>query len=91
MKTLADFKREMKVGTRWRGYHHRYLLNFPGREVIKVTSTQFGFLDPETGKISWCHFPKASDIEITGDDFVNIYVDYGKPRGRVKLLTYKKI
>ncbi len=90
MKTLADFRREMKVGTRWEGYHYGEEKYLPEREVKNVDRNRFSFYDPETNVESGCNFPKSSHIEFDSEGWVNIYFH---PWGgdRFKALGYKKV
>jgi hypothetical protein len=100
MKTLADFKRAMKVGTRWSGYNHLYKSNMGVREVSKVKSTSFAFrMQKDDGSFvdSWCDFPKAPNIEFMDDGTVNIYAEtnyyFGSEHNteRKLLLSYKQV
>ena len=67
IKTIADFKRAMIVGTRWQA-SHRYIDGNPTppkdlgiREVGKVQSNSFAF---KTGRdrLSWCNWPKKAEF-----------------------------
>lgn len=87
MKTLADFKRAMKVGSYWTGFNHLYKSSLGLREVSKVQSNAFAFLIPESGQNSWCDFPKAKDIEFGEDGSVNIYGKW-RDEERVLKMTY---
>lgn len=91
MKTLADFKRALIVGSKWKTYNH--LCGDLGvGEVIKVRSKDLIF--ERIGKngekkISYFEFPKASDFEVDNEGNVNIYWDYCG--NRELILTYTKI
>ena len=68
MKTLADVKRAMTVGTHWEGINaNGYSLGV--REIVDVASTKVGFLTKKGDKevVSWCYFPKSKDVKFTGD------------------------
>ena len=82
MKTLADFKRTIKRGQKWSGYHHIGHKDLGIREVVAVLSNAFAFQDPNHNRPSWCDFPKAKDIEVMGDT-VKIC------QGKTLVLTYK--
>ena len=84
MKTLADFKRALTLGSKWIAYHNE--INPLGlREVSRVQSNAVAFKNPETYDDSWLHFPKASLIKCDGNT-ATIY----REDGRV-ILTYTKI
>ena len=63
MKTLADVKRKMTLGSKW-----RCVRLFEGgkdlgvREVGKVQGNAVAFLKPD-GKLSWLWWPKAKRSE----------------------------
>ena len=64
MKTLADVKRKMTLGSKW-----RCVRLFEGgkdlgvREVGKVQGNAVAFLKPD-GKLSWLWWPKAKDVQV---------------------------
>ena len=67
IKSIADFKRAMRIGTRWEALHE-YINNNPTppknlgiREVGKVQSNSFAF-KTESGALSWCDWPKKSEF-----------------------------
>ena len=71
MKTLADFKRAMQVGTVLKRKH----VNEAGeslRTVSRVKSNGIWLL-AENGKEAFLGFPKASEFEINGDGEAEIY------------------
>jgi hypothetical protein len=77
IKTIADFKRAMLLGTTWEATHE-YTDNNPTppknlgiREVGVVRTTNFGF---KTGRntISYCDWPKKS--EFSTEDNGNVVV-----------------
>lgn len=64
MKTLADLKRKMKIGSKWEAIHFNGWS--PGvREIAEVKTNKIGFKTVrENGEIvtSWVDFPKAKNI-----------------------------
>lgn len=94
MKTLADFKRAIQIGTKWEGFNHLYKRTMGIREVSKVQSTRFAFRTVrETGEEvhSWTDFPKASDLVIREDGTVDIYFVCSYTKERKPMLSYKKV
>jgi hypothetical protein len=89
MKTLADFKRSLTVGSKWTCYHNLHLTNYGIRIVKKKQTNSVCFHMPDLNKDSWLDFPKASDIEINRDGEVLIFSQCGNQRKVI--LTYKKI
>lgn len=91
MKTLADFKRALRVGSKWEGFNHYYQSSLGVREVSKVQSNSFAFKivdDKGEERNSWCDFPKAKDIKFKEDGTVEIYKEWCD--GYQLLLTYKE-
>lgn len=91
MKTLADFKREMQVGTKWmRKYaqESEYVLKIVGASY----STQV-YLEDEKGKGTWLDFPKATEFEINSQGEAEIYWPAHEAHGipRRLVLTYRKV
>lgn len=83
--TVAEFKRQMVVGSVWSAVH-KYIGDCPsepkplGERVCSVSrATVFGF-ETSTGRTSYCDFPKASELsridentwKITKDGFVEL-------------------
>lgn len=88
MKTVAEFKRRMQVGTKVHTLYHK---EFNGRttngEIIYKTkdlgirpvsivqTTQFAFETKKTDGTtsdSWCSFPKLTDCRFEGEDTIVI-------------------
>jgi hypothetical protein len=80
MKTLADLKRRMKVGTKIRKISHIdstmgirtvYRCDPSGvREVKKVQTNRWAFGYPcEEEDFSWLTIPKAKELEFDGNKF----------------------
>ena len=78
MKTVADFKRAMVVGSKWTSVHAAGK-KVTGRTCVKVGATQFALtrmVQGATDGESWCDFPKAKDAEFSPDGkTVTIFFD----------------
>jgi len=80
MKTLADLKKVVVTGSRW---HLEAQLPLgrtwtPGiREVGHTQSNSFAFVNPLTQKLSWCDWPKRSEVEL-GDRTFTIDTGHSK-------------
>lgn len=93
MKTLADFKRALEVGSMWLAHNHRYNSSFGVRKLAEVKSTKFGFENVNKDgsvTVSWCDFPKACNIEFVDGGEVKIYVQWAVDE-RFHLLSYWKV
>lgn len=96
MKTLADFKRALQVGSKWECMHVPTGTNLGFREVAKTKSNGVGFGMPD-GRVSWLYFPKASEIEFDEYGYVRIYaldsyyLGNEEKEERVLLLIYRKV
>lgn len=69
MKTLADVKRKMTLGSKW----HSVQLFEGGRdlgvrEIGKVQGNAVAFLKHD-GKLSWLWWPKAKDVRVEENSF----------------------
>lgn len=100
MKTLADFKRAMIIGSRWKGFNHMYNKPIETREVSHVRTSDFAFNHPrEDGTFvsSWASFPTARNIEFLADGTANIYAESNYNIGseriheRKLILSYKQV
>ncbi len=92
MRTLADFKRALTLGSKWEAYNHYYKASLGVREVSKVQSNSFAFKrvsDNGESVNSWCDFPKAKDIKFREDGTVEIYSEWCG--GYQLLLSYKAV
>lgn len=96
MQTLADFKRALTPGSKWRGTYH---LGIKGhtpegvqiwgdsdmgiRTVTRVTPSM-ALVDPGNGQESRLVFGAASDWEFNGDSATNyeVWPDQWTPTGR---------
>ena len=88
MKTLADFKKRLQVGTKLETFNHNLNVSF-GTRVISIVQTNAFALDTlRDGNIieSWCQYPKASDFEILDNNTALIY--WGSGDKREPILTY---
>ena len=76
MKTLSDFKRALKLGSRWHAiFHLNSMQNELGTgEVVLVRSNAVKFKRGD--KESWLYFPKASHFSVS-NDVACIYVGEG--------------
>ena len=68
MKTLADVKRKMTLGTKWHCVRVSDNEDMGIREIGKVQKNAIAFhrLD---GELSWLWWPKAKDVQVQGDSF----------------------
>ena len=71
MKTLADFKRALVLGSKWSAYNEQ-CGELGIREVEKVQKESVAFKN-EQGKISWLQFPKASEFGVNSNGEAQIY------------------
>jgi len=95
MKTLADFKRAMQIGSQW--YRkHVHENDWTERTVTKVGS---GYVSVATneGKEVRLDFPKASEFEVNANGEAEIYwpavystYDNSLQSPRRLVLTYRK-
>lgn len=89
MKTIADIKREMTIGSTWHCmWKCRDATKDMGRRPVSIVqSTKFAFRTvKQDGTVtnSWCDFPKKSDVEFINDNCFKIKHDDIE-------LTYTKI
>jgi len=93
MKTLADLKRKIQIGTKLKLEHLQNAWSPPIRTVNFVGSTKFGCLTiNKDGKevTSYADYPKSSDLEILDDNtfiFHSMWYKDGKTE-RLPLLKY---
>lgn len=79
MRTLADLKRRIKVGTKIEKIEHINIDNgvrvahppHPAgvREVVKVQTNAWAIQSAEDNSKSWLDIPKASELSCNGNDF----------------------
>ena len=79
MKTLADLKRRIKVGTKIEKTEHINIRNgvrlqqtpHPSsvREIVEVKSNRWGIKAPQDDDISWLDIPKASELTFNENEF----------------------
>lgn len=72
MKTLADFKRSMQLGSEWLRKHVNEI-DFVSRTVTKVCKDHVYLMDSISGKEARLDFPKASEFEINSNGEALIY------------------
>ena len=67
MKTWAEFKRQLRVGLVMHCEHHlRPEISGP-REIIRVQTNAIEYRwGPDMSKTGWMHFPKASEVMVSG-------------------------
>ena len=78
MKTLADVKRRMTLGSKW-----RCVQLFEGGEdlgVREVGKVQSNAVLKADGRLSWLWWPKAKDVRVEEDAFT--IFQNGKPKLR---------
>lgn len=83
MKTLADFKRKMKIGSIWDSEYVPTKRYSPNRECKVVQTNSFALTSMNTGSTenSWCDWPKASMCEFSSDGrTISIYEMRSRPR-----------
>ncbi len=70
MKTLADFKRRIKVGTKLKCIHNTYrpVLDGTTREVVKVQTVGFYWTSGTDSHKSHTEYPKAADFTVIDAD-----------------------
>lgn len=90
MKSLADIKRAMQVGSVWHGYSHLFNEDLGEREISIRQTNMVAFKTPKKGtenefSDSWWEFPKASNIKFIDENTFDVLV------GGEKRLTYKLI
>lgn len=83
--TLARFKRELVMGSRWRCHHLLYDKDMGERPVSVVQTNAVGFLT-ERGTTSWLYFPLSKDLRYDDETETYIVSVDGEP-----LLKYKKV
>lgn len=81
MKTQADFKRAMVVGSKWTSVHCRSGQKVTGRECLEVAGKGFALTRMAQGATadqgkSWCDWGKAANMEFSEDgNTVTIFFD----------------
>lgn len=77
MKTFADVKRNMKLGTKWRCIHLFDNTDMGVRKVGKVQTNAVAFLKLD-GKLSWLYWPKAKEICVNDENSFTVLTN-GRP------------
>lgn len=73
MRTLADFKRALTLGSKWKIHYHP-LHEYRGeREIVKVTKEYVAFKPEGSDIITYLDFPPATHIKFNEDGGVDIY------------------
>lgn len=92
MKTLADFKRRLKVGQKLHTFNNLMGKDMGIRELSIVQSNAFAFkTQKHDGTIvnSWCHYPKVKDFKVIDENTIQIWEE--NENIRILVLTYKFI
>lgn len=69
MKTIADFKRTMIVGSQWiftAHWHSNPII----RECKQTDNVGFGLKHPTQEKISYCNWPKKAEVVELGTNYI---------------------
>lgn len=75
MKTIADIKRKMIVGTKWHAlWKCRNVENDMGIRLLgKVNTVSFGFNSTRhPGEYSWCDWPKKEEVTFLSENSFKI-------------------
>jgi hypothetical protein len=95
MKTLADFKRALTIGSKWDTYHDLDKTSLGLGVVCKTQSNGVYLKRNINGVIKDCFldFPKADLFKVNSDDSVSIFwpANESWDLPRRKVLTYKKV
>lgn len=93
MKTLADIKRAMTVGSKWECFNHLYNTDMGTRPVSKKSSDHVTFETVRNdGEIvhSRFDFPKASQVRFS-EDGLAFTVSYDKDGVSKDKLSYRMV
>ena len=104
MLTVNDLKKRVQVGTKLEGVRHNTKLGYDPdtkepvygdkllgvRQVVAVKGKAFAFEAEVNGEtvLSWCDFPKASELRYIDNDTFSIFREDSDGR-KYKKLTYK--
>ncbi len=90
MKTIADIKRAMTVGSKWHTVHHGYAPDWTpqdmGVRAISIAQTNSVAFRTIRGADSWIQFPKKNQVIFHNDGKSFSIIDPGF--GQKPLLTY---
>lgn len=94
MKTFADLKRTLKIGTKIKMLSNDWYPNGPliglERVVHKIQSNGVGFLDKRTEKESWLFFDNgAKGFVFDGTNKFSVILNIDAPLEERKLMTYE--
>lgn len=73
MKTFADFKQALKIGTKWKAFHVLDQKDLGIRTVAIVQTNAVAFKRENIVNLTWLWFPKANEIKINKEGKVEIY------------------
>lgn len=95
MRTLADFKRALTLGSKWKTHYHPLHEYWGKGEVVKVTGKAVAFKREGLASHSWLDFPPATHIRFNDEGGVEIYaIKYNNNEPTKELgeliLTYTK-
>ncbi len=74
MRTLAELKRKIVLGTKLHTFNHWYNKDMGIREIGHVQSNSFAF-KTDHNTLSWCEFPKAKELIFEDTNKFTILVD----------------
>jgi hypothetical protein len=93
MKTLADFKRALTIGSKWHTFHNDSNSDMGIGVVVQRNTVGAYFLREGKERPSFMDFPKADLFEVNEDGSVSIFwpedAIWNLPRRKV--LTYKQV
>ncbi len=89
MKTLADFKRALTIGSKWYGIHVSERHELGIREVVIVQNNCVAF-STEKGP-SYLYFPKATEFAVDDDGYACIFYRASVAYARQLVLKYRKV
>ena len=97
MKTLAEFKRSLTIGSKWHCYHELHHCTYGEREVVFKDTVKVGFkiydgLLKDSDRVSYLYFPKADLVEFK-DNEIRIFWPASEAYEKLRrhVLTYKKV
>ena len=94
MRTLADFKRALTLGSKWLAVHNQSGNVLGVRTVGKVQVNGVGFKSEGKDNLSWLYFPKASEFETDGRQafiFSPEVTEFSYSLPRLHILTYTEV
>lgn len=88
MKTIAELKRKLIVGTKLHAFNHWLNQDLGVREIGHVQSNSFAFNTEKNGEIvlSWCMYPKTNEVVFPIDNENQFIII--NPDNKKQILTY---